>query len=188
MSKTMILTVTLPYDVYKSYDRKVHYDYDSSYDEEDEDDGCREPMQSMLYSIVEGDDEVWELLMQRAYYTPYDGDGTHRSGWISNNIVKRVVNLENLTNVKSINVDVDIAKFTIQLTISFTNEFEELDHNTLNELLMILAHEGFDKLCDQTVYSFNLEDVTDAIYECDVEMELFVQLGPDDLQYIVEYE
>ena len=188
MSKTMILTATLPYDVYKSYDRKVHYDYDSSYDEEDEDDGCREPMQSMLYSIIEGDPEVWELLLKDAYYTPYDGDGTHRSGMISNRIVKRVIDLENLTNVKSISVDVDIAKFTIQLAISFTTDLEELDHTTLNALLIILANEGFDKLCDQCVYSFNLEDFTDAIYECDVEMELFEQLGPDDLQYTVEYK
>lgn len=187
MSKTMILTATLPYEVYKAYDRKVHYDYDSSYDEDD-DDGCLEPMQSVLYSVIEGDPEVYERLLKDAYYTPYDGDRTHRSGLISNNIVKCVVNLENLTNIKSINVDVDITKFTIRLTISFTNEFEELDHNTLNELLMILAHEGFDKLCDQTVYSFNLEDVTDVIYECDIEMELFEQLGSDDLQYAIEYK
>lgn len=186
MSKTMILIATLPFEVYKSYDRKVSYDYDSSYDEDD--DGCLEPIQSVLYSVIEGDPEVWERLLKDAYYTPYAGDATHRSGGISDRIIKCVVDLENLTNVKSINVDVDITKFTIQLTISFTNDFEELDHDTLNELLMILAHEGFDKLCDQCVYSFNLEDVTDAIYECDVEMDLFEKLGPDDLQYTVEYK
>lgn len=188
MSKTMILTATLPYEVYKAYDRNVSYSYDSSYDEEEEEDDSLEPMQNVLYSVIEGDDEVWELLLKDAYYTPYIGNAAHKGGRISDIIIKRVSDLTNLTNVTSISVDVRIAKFTIQLAISFTHEFEELDHDTLNELLMILAHEGFDKLCDQIVYDFNVEDFTDAIYECDVEMELFEQLGPDDLQYTIEYK
>lgn len=79
MSKTMILTAALPFEAYKEYERNVSYDYDSSYDEEAEEDDSLEPMQNVLYSIIEGDDEVWELLMQRAYYKPYIGDAAHRS-------------------------------------------------------------------------------------------------------------
>lgn len=63
MSKTMILTATLPFEAYKEYERNVSYSYDSSYDEEEEEDDSLEPMQNVLYSIIEGDDEVWELLM-----------------------------------------------------------------------------------------------------------------------------
>ena len=60
MSKTMLLTATLPFEAYKEYERNVSYDYDSSYDEEEEEDDSLEPMQNVLYSIIEGDDEVWE--------------------------------------------------------------------------------------------------------------------------------
>lgn len=189
MSKTMILTATLPFEAYKEYDRKVHYDHDSSYDDEEaEEAGCLEPMQTVLYSIIEGDDEVWDLLMKDAYYEPYTGDGQHRISGIAKRVIKGISDSTELANVKSINVDVDIAKFTIQLTIGFTNEFDELDDNILQELLYILARDGFYKLCDQTVYSFNLEDFTDTIYECDVELELFVAPNLNDLQYTVEYK
>ena len=189
MSKTMILTATLPFEAYKEYERKVHYDYDSSYDDEEEEEaGCLEPMQNVLYSIIEGDDEVWELLMKDAYYEPYVGNATHRSSWITERITKSIDDSSYLTDVKSIDVDVDIAKFTIQLTIGFANEFDELDNSILQELLNILARDGFYKLCDQTVYYFNLEDFTDAIYECDVELELFDQINTSDLEYTIEYK
>lgn len=188
MSKTMILTAMLPFEAYKEYERNVSYDYDSSYDEEEEEDDSLEPMQNVLYSIIEGDDEVWELLMQRAYYKPYIGDETYRSSWIAERIAKSINDSTNLTNIKSIDVDVDIAKFTIQLTISFANEFDELNNDSLQELLKILAHDGFYKLCSQDVYYFNVEDYTDAIYECDVSLELFDQINTSDLQYTIEYK
>ena len=58
MSKTMILTATLPFEAYASYKREVDYELDSCYSKDD---------LYALSDIVEENEEVWAYLMKEAY-------------------------------------------------------------------------------------------------------------------------
>lgn len=185
MSKTVIFTAILPYEVYASYKRKLDYKYDSYYDELEKEDPCLESMYTVLKEIINDEDPVWEYLMKEAYaYATFWNQRTSRVE-MTDAVISHVSELMQ-RDIESISVEVESR--VVQLAITFKNEIDSLDDDVIQELLSILAKDVFQVTCDEHLSDFNLEDFTNAIDECDVYLELEDQVSPNGLQYTIEYK
>lgn len=181
MSKTMILTATLPFEAYASYKREVEY----RVDEEDTDDreyiGFDVPLSDYLAEVIEDRKEVWNALLTEAYQNPHSYDDAP----IVKDTSERV---EGLTpNASAESIDVKCDRKTVYVTIVFKDEIDTLDDSVVRELIKILADNVFSGMCYEYVSYFNLEGYVDDIVECDVNMWLDEQVNPNDLEYTIEY-
>ena len=183
MSKTMILTATLPFEAYASYKREVEYRADD-YDEEDDREyiGFDVPLSDYLAEVIEDRKEVWNALLTEAYQNPHSYDDAP----IVKDISERIERLMQSVSTESIDIKCD--RKTVYVTIVFKDEIDALDDNVVRELIKILADNVFSGMCHEYISYFNLEDYVDDIVECDVNMWLDEQVNPNDLQYTVEYK
>lgn len=178
MSKTMILTATLPFEAYASYKRKVDYELDSCYSSDD---------LYALSDIIEENDEVWAYLMKEAYSNADTWDERGYKSRLSTIVISHVNKVIAQRDVKSIRAEVDHR--TTQLTIEFKDDVDALDDDIVKELLVILANDVFQYTCDEHLLYFSVEDYNDRdIYDCEVMLELKDSVDPNDLEYTIEYK
>ena len=178
MSKTMILTATLPFEAYASYKRKVDYELDSCYSKDD------------LYSlsdIIEENDEVWAYLMKEAYSNANTWDERGYKSRLIGIVTSHVNKFIAQRDVESMRVEID--RRTTQLIITFKDDFDTLDEDVVKELLTILANDVFQYTCNEQLLYFSIEDYNDRnIYDCEVMLELKDSVNPNDLEYTIEYK
>lgn len=178
MSKTMILTATLPFEVYASYKRKVDYELDSCYSRDD---------LYALSDIIEEDDEVWAYLMKEAYSNANTWDERGYKSRLSAIVISHVNKVIAQRDIKSIRAEIDHR--TTQLIVEFKDDIDTLDEDVIKELLAILANDVFQYTCDEHLVYFSIEDYNDRnIYDCEVMLELEDHVNSSDLQYTVEYK
>lgn len=183
MSKTMILTATLPFEVYASYKREVEYRADD-YDEEDDREyiGFDVPLSDYLAEVIEDRKEVWNKLLTEAYRNPHSYDDAP----IVKDTRERIEEL--MQNVSTESIDVKCDRKTVYVTIVCKDEIDAIDDNVARALIRILADSAFSGMCYEYISYFNLEDYVDDIVECDVNMWLDEQVNPNDLEYTIAYK
>lgn len=174
MTREIVLTATLPIEVYKELDRRVEYEVKESRNRVYGDLSAED----ILYGVIECNYDEWSRLLEKGYKNTI-----HRNGIQFHNITEGFRNASKDLVVDSVHVETSHRACAVVMTLS--DNVLSLDDDTINELLGVIVNEVFEPSIEESI---EFETTSEDIPECVVHLSLDDYISISKLQYELTYD